>query len=254
MNNRTFPKPPSTFPKPPSQPEQTSDRSLNESEMSFILRTTLAPQHHQDPTVLLFIRELLRTNNVSDAAYAASISYDSAQNLRSRKDIHLAITKIREAAVMKYGFDSEELVQGVKSIADVDPLDIYKEDGTIKSMREMKPEVRRSIRRFKVKQLWERDPNGMRVQAGETIEIEFWDKQKAQEMLGREKGNFKETKVIEHEVTKNMKDLLLASRDRAERLVGEVLEIEGGRGEEAEKVQMRDVGEHVYSNVRVEKE
>ena len=84
------------------------------------------------------------------------------------------------------------------------------------SMREIAPEIRRGIKKFKAKNLYESDPNGMKVLVGQLIEVEFWDKLKAIEMLGREKDIFKETRKIEHDVTGRMADVLLESKRLAQ--------------------------------------
>jgi hypothetical protein len=56
----------------------------------------------------------------------------------------------------------------------------------------------------------------MKVLAGQIIEVEFWDKMKAVELLGREKDIFKESKKITHDLTANMSSVLLESKKRAE--------------------------------------
>ena len=55
----------------------------------------------------------------------------------------------------------------------------------------------------------------MKYVTGRIIEVEFWDKLKAAELLGREKDIFKETRKIELDATENMKDILLGGVDRA---------------------------------------
>lgn len=44
----------------------------------------------------------------------------------------------------------------------------------------------------------------------------FWDKLKGLELLGREKDTFKKTTVVEHDVSKNARNILLAGLNRAE--------------------------------------
>jgi len=190
----------------------TSQGRLDEDETSFILQTTLLPQHADDPNILRFIAAYMRCRDTRQAAREAGLDPRSGQNLRTRPDIHQAIVKLTEKSVMKYGFDASEVIEKVKEIAAIDPAEFLRPDGSyITDMREIPPESRRAIKKFKAKNLYEKDPNGMRVQVGVLIEVEMWDKLKATEMLGREKELFKETKKIEHDVTSNMAQVLLES-------------------------------------------
>jgi hypothetical protein len=136
--------------------------------------------------------------------------------MRGQSDVHECIRQLTEKAVLKYGFDSHDLVERVKEIVFWDPSDLYKPDGSFKHIKDMKPETQRAIKKFKVKNLFGADSNGIPTVIGEVIEIELWDRLRSAEMLGRETGNFKETVKVEHDVTGNMRDILLDSRARAE--------------------------------------
>lgn len=194
-----------------------ADNSLSSDQTSFILRTTLIPQHREDPNVLGFIREYLLCRSVTQAAKACGLTKRDGENLRRRPDIHEAISQITEAAVLKHGYDASEIIERVKEIVNIDPADFENEDGSFKeSLRDIPPESRRAVKRFKAKNLYGLDPNGMKVVIGKLIEVEFWDKLKSAELLGREKNTFKETKVHQHDITANMSNTLLESKKRAE--------------------------------------
>lgn len=230
MSNRTFPKPPQT------EDVVVSEKAvLHDEDLSFILDTCLKESHRRDPNIIKFITSYIQCRDPKQAAHEAGLPMSAGYSLRNRKDINEAITKITDTAVMKYGLDPAEIVEKVKSVAFVDPADLVDEDGVIyENLRDIPPEARRAIKKFKVKNLYSSDPNGMKVVIGKLVEVEMWDKLKANEFLGREKNLFKETKKIEHDVTTNMKDLLLESADRAEarRLAMR----------EQDVVEMRDVG------------
>lgn len=157
--------------------------------------------------------------------------------MRNRKDINNAISKLTEQAVLKNGFDAGELIEKVKEVVYIDPVEFENPDGSYKThMSQIKPEARRAIKRFKVKNLYDKDPNGMNIVVGQIIEIELYDKMKGVELLGREVGTFKETSVVQHDITSNMKAVLLGARERAERAVESieqprVIEGRGGRVE-----------------------
>lgn len=205
-------------PPPPYQPpviEPTGELSAN--EVSIILKTSLLPEHHRDPIVVKFIQSYLSCRDTSQASRECGIATGSGKALRNRPDIHDAITRLTEKSLMKYGFDASEVIEKVKEIAGIDPIEFVRPDGTYKTdMNEIAPESRRAIKKFKAKNLWGEDANGMKTVIGELIEVELWDKMKAVELLGREKDLFKETRKIEHDVTKNMAAVLLESSRRAE--------------------------------------
>lgn len=208
---------------PPPLPPKTP-AALTEDETSFILRTQLLPHHRDDPNVLRFIQSYMACRDARQAAREAGITPRSGVNLRSRPDIHKTIEALTTKSMMKYGFDAHEVIEKVKEIANIDPADIFNPDGTCKTdIHSIPPESRRAIKKFKVKNLYENDINGVRTCIGQLVEVELWDKMKASEMLGREEGLFKETRKVEHDVTSNMASLLLESNkratDRVERMI-----------------------------------
>ena len=207
-----------------------ADTLIGPEMMQFILMQTLIPQHRDDPNVIKFIKSYLECRSVSQAADEANITRRAGKNLKARPDINEAILKITDKAVLKHGYDAGEVIERVKEIMDVDPVDLQNKDGSFKeTFAEMSPEARRGIKKFKAKNLYDLDPNGMKIVVGKLIEVEFWDKMKAVELLGREKNIFKETKVHQHDLTQNMSSVLLESRQRAEERVAAmapVLEIE----------------------------
>lgn len=229
------PTPPSTAPIPPPQaqiplpqcpPIGNEQGKLTESETSQILRTSLLPEHHEDPNILRFIAAYMRCRNTAQAQREAGLEGRAGYNLRQRPDIHLAITRLTEKSVMKYGFDANEVIERVKEIAGLDPIEFENQDGSYKNkMSDIPPEARRAIKKFKVRNLFGEDPNGMKTIIGEIIEVEMWDKTKAIELLGREKDLFKETRKIEHDVTSNMAAVLLDSKRRAEDKMMEILDV-----------------------------
>jgi hypothetical protein len=118
--------------------------------------------------------------------------------------------------VQKYGYDAYEVIERVKEISIIDPVCFENPDGTYKThLSQIDPEARRAIKKFKVKNMYGEDPNGMRTVVGQLVEVELYDKLKGLELLGREKNILKETKKVEHDVTSNMANLLLESKKRA---------------------------------------
>jgi hypothetical protein len=208
-NNRATAQEPISF-------EGVSDGSLSEQETSVILQSILLPEHLNDQRILRFIGAYMRARDHKEAAREAGFHANAGLKLRNRPDIYQAIQTLTQKSAMKYGYDAHEVVERVKEITQIDPLDVYRADGSIKAMTEMDAPVRRAIKKMKVKELWDTDPNGMKMKIGEIIEIEFWDKLKASELLGGEKEIFKQKRVTEHTISNDMKNLLLESKSRAE--------------------------------------
>lgn len=213
--------------------------SLSEDEIGFLLRTTLLPKHHDDPLVLRYIMAYLDCRDSAQASKEAGIHTSTGRALRQKPDIHACITAITEKALMKYGYDASEVIERLKEFAGLDPIEFENPDGSYKThMSQIKPEARRAIKSFTVKNLYSKDPNGMNMVSGQIIKVELFDKIKVAELLGREKNILKETKKVEHDVTANMASVLLDSSRRADAralaaarpqtpTVREVLEIQG---------------------------
>lgn len=211
-NNRTaLPVP------PPEPPEVKPIGSLTEDEVGFIFDQYLLPSQRQDPKVIKFISNYVRSRNAAQSAVEAGFNSSQGYTLRQRPEIHRVIEAITEKALMKYGYDATEVIERVKEIAAIDPIEFENPDGSFKThLSQIAPESRRAIKRFKCKNIFGKDPNGMAIVIGQMIEVEMWDKMKAVELLGREKNIFKETKKIEHDVTANMAQVLLDSSKRAD--------------------------------------
>lgn len=203
---------------------------LNDEETVFILRQHLRRDQMDDPKVIRFVLSYMECRNQSQAAREAGVP-GRGSHLRSRPEVHAAIEALTAKAVMKYGYDATEIIERVKEISALDPIEFENPDGSFKThMSQIKPEARRAIKKFRVKNTYGEDANGMKVVIGQIIDVELWDKLKATEMLGREKNVMKETKVVQHDVTTNMASILLASKSRAvERLesMRDVKQIEG---------------------------
>jgi hypothetical protein len=215
----TMPKPTMPTPSPITPVTEEQSGLLTENEQDFILNATLTPKSRKDATTLEFISEFVRHKSVAQAAEALGIKYSVAYNIRMRSDVATAIQKIIDKSVIKYGFDASEIIERTKEIVDFDPISMQNADGTFKSnMADIEPAARRNLKKLKVKNIWNEieDRNGMKTKiiVGEVIEYEFYDKLKAIELTGKEKELFKNRSVVEHDVTKDMANVLLAAAKR----------------------------------------
>lgn len=171
----------------------------------------------QTELIYKFILCYVVNRSVSQTAKEIGLTASQGHYLRSKPEIHACIEAITAQAVMKHGYDANEVIERAKEIATVDPIEFQNPDGSFKThLSEIKPEARRAIKKFKAKNIYGEDVNGMRTVIGQLIEVEVWDKLKGLELLGSEKNVFKKTTVVQYDVTNNMKEVLLESGNRAE--------------------------------------
>lgn len=212
---------------------QIRDGKLTESESDMILKKCLISAHASDPNVLKFIAEFVRCEHTGEAARAAGLTTQQGQRLRMRPDIHECIRQLINKSLSKFGFDASEVVRRVFEMSDVDPIETHNSDGTIKALKDMDPAVRRCIVGFDVEETLLKDINGMPVvdpatgkyvYSARMVKVKFADKLKANELLGREKGVFKETKIVQHDITNNMAQTLLGAPELAQKRIEQMRE------------------------------
>jgi len=223
-----FPKPKTRMTDPSRNPNEPSigdvdvsthnqDLELTRDTVDKILQRELSPVHRTDPNVLRFISAYIDCRDYKQAAKMIGLTGREGRVLFDRRDIYTAIKKITDLAIEKYGYDAAEAIEKTKEIGFIDPAECQNPDGSwINKMVDMPPGVRRAIKELKVKNLFEKDANGIDRVVGEIIEIKFHDKMRALELLGREKDLFVERKVTTHEVGRNMRDVLLQSTRRGQ--------------------------------------
>lgn len=234
----------------PKEAEPVDTAKLTDNETYFIMKQTLRPDQIGSPSIIRFILAYMESRSAPQAAEEAGYPRGKGSYLRSRPEIHACIERLTAKAVMKHGYDESEIIERVKEISFLDPIEFENPDGSFKThMSQIRPEARRAIKKFRVKNLYGEDPNGMKIVIGQIIDVELWDKLKAAELLGGEKDVFKKTTKVEHDVTSRMADVLLGSQRRAEARIAQakqVIEIEGKTYEsqqvEQDRVAEQEVG------------
>ena len=180
------------------------------------LRANLTPTHAQDPKVAEFIAKYLICRNAAQAAVECGMTRADGRYLYSQLDVYKVIETLTKDAIVKHGYDAAEIVERTKEIAFFDPVDLCRPDGTfIENINDVPAEARRAIKKLVAKNFYEDDVNGVPVYKGKVLTYEFWDKPKTLELLAREKDTFKKTTVVEHDVSKNARNFLLASMELA---------------------------------------
>lgn len=204
----------------------TENTLKDQQTIDQILEKHLIPIHAIDPVIRTFILAYISCRHVGDAAKAAGINKTHANKLLNKRDIYNAIVAVGNESARKFGYDASEVMARFNEVVQVDPAECYNPDGTYKQWHEIPPAVRRAIKSVKVVETWEKDLNGVDVQSGRIIDIVFWDKIKAGELLGKQEGLFKETVKHEHthELGAKAASVLLGSVDKAESKLRQVLD------------------------------
>ncbi len=201
---------------PPKHAEtKEPDPRMKDEDITLLFKTYLRHDQLDKPELLHFILSYCTHRNVSQAGKESGLN--NPTYWRQRPEVHACIEAITARAVIKYGYDSHEVVERAKEIATLDPIEFQNPDGTFKThLSEIRPEARRAIKKFEAKNIFGQDANGMPVVTGVLLKVELWDKLKGIELLASEKNIFKKTTVVQHDMTNNMKDVLLESGNRAE--------------------------------------
>lgn len=213
-----FPKPfPSNRTPKPVEEHVPVDPPQVDEDIMFIMKDKLKAKSFHDPDVVRFIMAYLEYRDIRQAGDAVGLTYRRASSIRRRKDVADCIAEITAQSAVLCGIDADEVVGRVKEMAFVDPARLVDRStgAAYTNMWDIPAEVRRAIKKFKVKNLYDKDPNGFPVKVGELVEFELHDKLKASGMLGAEVGKFKETVVHEHGPTKDMREILLGGLERA---------------------------------------
>ncbi len=183
------------------------------SDADKIINTTLRHAYRVDPKVIRFIAGYMQSRSVQDAAKLAGITVQTGKSLLNKKDVYECVQRLTTLNAQQLGFDATEILTRLNEIAQFDPINLYNEDGTVKRLHDMDGATRRAIKEMTVKEIFEKDINGMPVKVGELINFKFHDKIKSSELLGSEVELFKKTVKHEHDIGKNAADLLLKSAE-----------------------------------------
>jgi phage terminase small subunit len=136
-----------------------------------------------------FIDEYMIDFNGTQAAHRAGYS----QNSRSQAWYLLQTREIREEIDRRIAVQRAERkltvahIEGMlRDIAEVEPLDIWDEQGNVRPLQEMPPHARKAIKAIK------RVTKEHYVTGEEevTVQVELWDKKGAIELLGKYKKMF----------------------------------------------------------------
>lgn len=184
----------------------------------------------------IFCHEYLKDLNGTQAAIRAGYSRDSApqtaSEILSYPHVRDRVQQLMNERAKKTGVKKDTILRRLDAIGGLDPAILYDEEGRFRSIHDLPIEVRRGIKKIKTREEWSgvgRD----KVQSGEIIEIEFWDKIKANELLGRHLKMFNET--VKHELGESLEALIAKSNEPPRDVTPKQIESSGGTDGERDR-------------------
>ena len=149
------------------------------------------------------------------------ISSTKGYSLLKSPDVKLCIDKLEAKTAEGMNFKASALIRRIEEVAQANIMDIFHSDNTVKLKNEMDETLQRCIAGFKVKIDYEEEldkngfPTGKKIPKTVIYDVKMFDKLKAIELLARDQGIFRETKVIQHDLGKNAASILLEAEKRA---------------------------------------
>jgi len=182
---------------------------FDDKKMDEILHEVLLLEHALNPKIPLFIKSYLTYHSLSDAARASGLHITEARRIINKSDVQDAIKTITSKWAKTTGFDSNELLERVNELSVIDPADLFNFDGSIKDIHSLPRSITRAIKKIKYKEITENDENGLPTVNGRIIDIEFHDKLRATELLGKHLSMFKDKVEVTHDIGENMSEVLI---------------------------------------------
>jgi phage terminase small subunit len=131
----------------------------------------------------LFVTEFLKDRNATKAAERAGYSPKTARvqgpRLLQNAAVAEAIDKATGKQLEKLEMEGVEILRELAKLAMVDVGEAWDENGQLKPLHEMKPEVRRAIASI------EHTALGSEEAPRFVTKVKFWDKPKSLELLGK---------------------------------------------------------------------
>lgn len=191
----------------------TSDRP--KLTINQIINIMLEPHHRIDPKIIKFIQAYLECRHIREAEKIAGLSSGQGKRILNKPDVQACMLKINEELGDQSAIDAGAIIARTKEIVDFDIADVFTEDGRVKDIKDMPPAASRVIKKLVVREVYEKDENGIDVFSGYIKTIEFWDKMRGIELLGSQVDLFNKKVKHEHDVGNNLASLLLNSEKRA---------------------------------------
>ena len=176
------------------------------------METELTPQQQ------LFCNQIVLGKNQSEAyniAYPKSKLWKedvvriNASRLMSKANIRLTIDEIRANQAKRNEMKLDKVLNIMADWLEFDPLDLMDENDCVKSMKDLAPEVRKSIASIEVIELFSGSGEN-RHKTGELKRIKFIDKRATADMFMKKYGQYIENRNVKFDVSdlQHIKDIL----------------------------------------------
>jgi phage terminase small subunit len=143
-----------------------------------------------------FAEHYARTGNGAEscrlAGYANKAARIAAQQVLSNSNVVALVDELRKERLNALGVRPDRVLEELAASAFVDPKDVFDENDDVLPVRRMPHRVRRAIKKIRVREHYDKKTG---EQIGRDIDIEFNDKLRANEILGRHLGILKETPI-----------------------------------------------------------
>ena len=183
--------------------------------LNQIINIMLNPEHRIDPKIIKFIHSYIECRHIKEAEKVAGLSSGQGKRILNKPDVQACMLKINEELGSEASFDSRELLERANEVAQFDIIDVFLDDGRVKDVKDIPAAARRVVKKIVVREVYEKDENGIDVFSGYIKTIEFWDKIRSLELIGKYDGVFREKVEHSHDIGNNLASLLLNSEKRA---------------------------------------
>lgn len=166
------------------------------------------------PKQEMFCKEYVVDINATQAAircgYSEKTAEQQASRLLSNAKVAQRVQELMDKRSAKTEITAEKILKRLDAIGDVDISKAYDSLGHLLPIHEIPEDVRKCIASIKVFEEFEGFGKD-RVKVGEVREVKFWDKIKANELLGKHKVLFSDR--IEHTGVVTLEQLVSGSAE-----------------------------------------
>ncbi len=152
------------------------------------------------PKQALFVAEYIKDLNATQAAIRAGYSRDSASEqgyqLLQKTSVQSAIANAAAARKQRVQVDGDLVLRELLALATVDLAAAYDEQGNLKPIHDIPPEVRKAIAGVEVFEEFE-GVGKDRHYVGQTKKLKLWDRPRSLEMLGRHLALFNDKTSVQ---------------------------------------------------------
>jgi hypothetical protein len=146
-------------------------------------------------------------------AYPGSVKWkddavwvNSSQMVADAK-VRLRIDELKARHLKRNEMTVDKILQNMKEWVEFDPLELMDEQDCVKSMRDLAPEIRKSLASIEVSEIWSGKGEARR-KIGELKKIKFIDKRATADMFMKVFGAYAKEPLLGKDDIENLRDIL----------------------------------------------